>query len=199
MPISKITYADKVTLNENTGIDDTNKVKASDMNSIKNVVNANADETQNNTNNIQTNTTDISNLDTKIDDLSTQVNSLANLFFPVNKIITFYDNDDHSNYLGFTWKRIASGRTLVGINSSDTDFNSIGKTGGEKTHTLTVDEMPSHNHNYYASIGDGTWQNQLNYGNNKNVSTISSFMTGGDQPHNNLQPYQVVAYWQRTA
>ena len=39
--MSKITYTDKVTLNENPNVADVNKVKASDMNEIKNVVNAN--------------------------------------------------------------------------------------------------------------------------------------------------------------
>ena len=42
--MSKITYADKVTLNENPNVADVNKVKASDMNEIKNVVNANDDK-----------------------------------------------------------------------------------------------------------------------------------------------------------
>ena len=187
MPISKITYADKVTLNENTGIDDINKVKASDMNSIKEVVNTNADELTN---------------------LSTLVNSLKNLFFPVNKIVIFNDNDDHSNYLGFTWERIATGKTLVGIDSSDTDFNTIGKIGGEKTHKLTISEMPKHKHNcVYANnlkalqFGNGgsnynfTWDNS---GFNGEAELIAD-ETGGSKQHNNLQPYQVVAYWQRIA
>ena len=42
--MSKITYADKVTLNENPNVADVNKVKASDMNEIKQVVNANDDK-----------------------------------------------------------------------------------------------------------------------------------------------------------
>lgn len=41
--MSKITYTDKVTLNENPNVADVNKVKADDLNEIKNVVNANAD------------------------------------------------------------------------------------------------------------------------------------------------------------
>ena len=42
--MSKITYADKVTLNENPNVADINKVKADDLNEIKNVVNANDDK-----------------------------------------------------------------------------------------------------------------------------------------------------------
>ncbi len=42
------------------------------------------------------------------------------------------------------------GRVVVGLNSSDTDFNALGKQGGSKTHTLSVDEMPSHTHTQNA-------------------------------------------------
>lgn len=38
------------------------------------------------------------------------------------------------------------GRTPVGLDGGDGSFNSLGKTGGEKTHTLTISEMPSHTH-----------------------------------------------------
>lgn len=41
--MSKITYTDKVTLNENPNVEDVNKVRADDLNEIKNVVNANDD------------------------------------------------------------------------------------------------------------------------------------------------------------
>lgn len=126
------------------------------------------------------------------------VNSLANLFFPIKKIIIFNDNEDHSNYLGFTWEKIAGGKVLIGIDSTDTDFNTIGKIGGEKEHTLTIDEMPSHSHSVKANdnAAEGTAIGVIvpySYtGTNRDTSK-----TGGDQPHNNLQPYQVVAYWQR--
>ena len=127
------------------------------------------------------------------------VNSLANLFFPIKKIVMFNDNDDHSNYLGFTWERIANGKVLVGIDSTDTDFNIIGKTGGEKEHTLTINEMPMHGHtvNYSASSGTGLGVTAMG----EQLSDSSSIIqkTGGGQAHNNLQPYQVVAFWQRVS
>lgn len=138
------------------------------------------------------------------------VNSLANLFFPIKKVVIFNDNDDHSNYLGFTWERIASGKMLVGIDSADTDFNTIGKTGGEKTHKLTIDEMPSHQHD----INDGVYGGYLNkmgvredggggsslvpqYSQTDSYSKYIPTYTGGGQAHNNMPPYQVVALWQR--
>lgn len=98
---------------------------------------------------------------------------------------------------------IAQGRCLVGVNTSDNDFKTPEKTGGEKTHKLTVAEMPSHSHKYINGqtgslswadggiwIGDGTYTTV-------NFSDISS--TGGNQSHNNLQPYFTCYIWKRTA
>ena len=130
------------------------------------------------------------------------LNGLLDLLMPIGKTEIFYDNEDHSNYMGFTWERTAIGKVPVGINTSDTDFNTIGKTGGEKTHNLTADEIPSIDKNgntlkynqYYAPIN--------NYG----ASTsrpVAQFEDGGNsyggQPHNNLQPYEVMAFWKRVA
>ena len=150
---------------------------------------------------------------------------LYNAIFPIGQIVIKGDNEDYTNWLGFTWERTAVGKVLVGIDSTDTDFNEIGKTSGEKTHTLTINEMPSHNHmgrtyskNYNAGetipksrayarsyvnndTTDGVWK----YSGGEGVSgaeitnMIETSNSGGNQPHNNLQPYQVVAYWKRIA
>lgn len=92
------------------------------------------------------------------------------------------------------------GKTLVGYNSSETDFNVIGKTGGEKTHILTVNEMPSHSHsvapiidvagNYGCTPSEGSYTNSSSDYN----PTTSTVATGGGQAHNNLQPYNTVNY-----
>jgi hypothetical protein len=129
------------------------------------------------------------------------LNGLLNLLMPIGKTEIFYDNEDHSNYMGFTWERTSIGKVPVGINTADTDFNTIGKTGGEKKHTLTVSEMPSHSHNVYlsgGSIASGT--GRLNW----QANTAQKFggaveATGGGQSHNNLQPYEVMAFWKRVA
>lgn len=124
------------------------------------------------------------------------INSLFNTLFPIGKVEIFYDNDDHSNHLGFKWERTSVGKVPVGINSSDTDFNTIGKTGGEKEHTLTVAEMPSHSHTLksYGSPSGGYGGNATSVDSDRNLPTNE---TGGNQPHNNLQPYEVMAFWKR--
>lgn len=89
------------------------------------------------------------------------------------------------------------GKIPVGYDSSQTDFNSIGKTGGEKTHILTVDELAPHNHGVKVKMnasgfGDGYLTSASGYDYTTSNSPVNS--TGGGQAHNNLQPYIVQNY-----
>ena len=79
--MSKITYVDKQTLNENTSIADINKVKASDLNEIKTVVNENDDTTTTNTTEINTIKTNIGSLD---DLETTDKTSIVNAINEIN-------------------------------------------------------------------------------------------------------------------
>jgi microcystin-dependent protein len=137
--------------------------------------------------------------------------AIYNEEYPIGRTVIFYDNEDHSNFLGFTWERTATGKTPVGIDTTDTDFNEIGKIGGEKEHTLIVDEIPSHSHGFKSNTdysARGSWATGRNgdpsYGFQRTLGD-SSFMlfdldkTGGGKAHNNLQPYEVFAFWKRIA
>lgn len=90
-----------------------------------------------------------------------------------------------------------SERVIVG-NAGDGEF-SIGNTGGEKEHTLTVNEMPSHTHLYRASIGAGNAEGNLNFGDSTGGVISGTYgnaiqNTGGSQAHNNMQPYIALNY-----
>lgn len=109
-----------------------------------------------------------------------------------------------ANALGGTWEAFGAGRAIVGVDTTQTEFNTVEKTGGEKTHTLTVDEMPSHNHafvvppRYNWEWGNGgAMYGQKNSTSANNTQYTSN--TGGGQAHNNLQPYITVYMWKRTA
>lgn len=79
---------------------------------------------------------------------------LMKLVFPVGSTYCTQDNTNPSEILKFgTWERV-KGKVLVGLDEDDTDFNEIGKTGGEKKHTLTVDEMPSHTHDVAIAVNN---------------------------------------------
>lgn len=126
-----------------------------------------------------------------------KINNLINMMYPIGKVEIFYDNEDHSSYMGFHWQRCLVGRVPVGIDSSDTDFDTIGKFTGEKTHTLTVEEMPSHTHEVEngGSLVGGSHYPATSAG--RSDDTHSTLPTGGGQPHNNIQPSEVVAFWKR--
>ena len=92
------------------------------------------------------------------------------------------------------------GRNLVGLDLNDEDFNEVGKTGGNKTHTQTIDEMPKHSHSInayynmtpqggsYTGLGNISTPPQLN-------STSYMGSTGGGQPMNIMNPYIVVKFY----
>ena len=92
------------------------------------------------------------------------------------------------------------GRTIVGLNADDADFNTIGKTIGEKTHTLTIKEMPEHNHKQSLAGGNSGNSGKAAYSwsvpANQYLYTGDDLAgkTGGSQPHNNIQPSFVAAY-----
>lgn len=86
------------------------------------------------------------------------------------------------------------GRTLVGYNPTDSDFDAFTKTGGAKTHTLTVDEMPSHNHTVNSSGGTGTaFIIAAGDGSGGDLAS-STANTGGGAAHNNMPPYGIAAW-----
>jgi microcystin-dependent protein len=100
------------------------------------------------------------------------------------------------------------GRVAVGEDSAQSEFNSLGESGGAKTHTLTTAEMPSHDHGISAGIGASTgslltqsgdgFLGASNLGRYANPSFKRTFSVinpkGGEEPHNNLQPYRVLNF-----
>lgn len=91
------------------------------------------------------------------------------------------------------------GRVLVGLDSGVADFNTIGKTGGATTHTLTEAQMPSHTHGQRVTAGSGGPAIRLDWsGDGSGLiydQGIATGGAGGGQAHNNLQPYLTVGGW----
>jgi len=129
---------------------------------------------------------------------------VIDLVYPVGSIYISTVATNPATLLGAgTWTAFAAGRTLVGINVSDSDFDTVEETGGAKTHTLTIDEMPSHTHNsqYDNRTPDGIDSGGAGseIGGRGTNNFFPTTATGGGQAHNNLQPYIVTYMWKRTA
>ncbi|MCM1053526.1 MAG: hypothetical protein NC483_06100 [Ruminococcus sp.] len=129
-------------------------------------------------------------------------NSLTfNDIYPVGSIYLGMNSTNPATYFGGSWNRIAEGRTLVGVNTSDSSFRTVRKTGGEKTHTLTIDEMPEHRHQYRARYGANNWSESVQEWQigSKDWQYYETESAGGGYAHNNLQPYLTCYIWERTA
>ena len=122
--------------------------------------------------------------------------------YKVGDLYLTTNRDNPSLTLGYgTWARYAEGRALVGFSSSTS--NSIpewvkngGQVYGSYDHTLTTEEIPSHSHQYFRdNIGGPT----ASAGGSNKGQMGDTTKTGGDKPHNNVQPSIVVFVWKRTA
>jgi len=71
--------------------------------------------------------------------------SIIDLIYPVGSIYMSINSTNPTTIFGGTWVAWGQGRVPVGVNSSGT-FNSVEKTGGSETHTLSTSELPSHDH-----------------------------------------------------
>jgi len=141
----------------------------------------------------------------------TALSSVADAY-PIGSIyINASNSANPASLLGFgTWSSFGAGRVLVSLDSTQSEFNSIGETGGAKTaaHTLTTAEIPAHSHDWALAEYDGP----NDYGTNGSANNIAETTTGrnrnfnsetvgggGSHSHSTLQPYITVYMWKRTA
>ena len=130
--------------------------------------------------------------------------AVIDIFYPVG---SYYETSDTSfdpnTAWGGTWVQELAGQVHVsaGTGYSVSGANTNTSDGGEATHTLTINEMPSHHHNVYLSGGSlETATGRLAWERNTAQLFGSSMTdTGGGQAHNIMQPYIVVNRWHRTA
>ena len=140
------------------------------------------------------------------------VSQLINVIYPVGSIYITTNEQNPGEYLGGEWESYGEGRTIVGAGTG-TDENNVQKmfeinqTGGEYQHVLTKDEMPSHDHEIFATVNSYTIVKDGVYLTNTGVSSDTivdsgrnqgrTRANGGNQAHNNIQPYIVTYMWKR--
>ena len=129
--------------------------------------------------------------------------ALRDIFYPVGSIFQSIDGTDPSTLIGGTWERFGNGRVLVGVDETDSDFSTSNKTGGAKTHTLTIAEIPSHTHGQVVTANDTGSAIRRDHDSDGLSDAypqgVTTQPTGGGESHNNLQPYVAVYMWRRTA
>jgi len=135
--------------------------------------------------------------------------NMADIVYPVGAIFTTVTAYADSAAVvaaigGTTWVAFGGGKVLVGVDSGDTDFDTIEETGGAKTHTLTVAEMPAHKHNLAAgSTAGSAYDYGVNLADSQGTTTarndaIDMESTGGGSAHSIMNPYITVYMWKRT-
>lgn len=169
----------------------------------------------------------IQNMQTQINAMQTQVDNIEG--FPTGATVFSATTLSSTHWIPLDGRSTASypslatiyganlpdftGRVPVQIDSTQTEFNTLSKTGGEKNHTLSIDEIPSHKHGFFAyrSIDENNGHYSLlpqGYnGYNGFADRCMVFLgssepgkayidvTGGGTTHNNLQPYIVCGKW----
>ena len=127
--------------------------------------------------------------------------NMFNVQFPIGISIITQDPRNPRDYLGFgQWERDLEGKALVGV-TTDITANSpdwvkqVNREFGEYSHILSVDETPAHAHSVGAFLQDkveihGSSTVSRVFRRDENSNTILTNSSGGDQPHNNVQPSQ---------
>ena len=126
-------------------------------------------------------------------------NLVLDMVYPVGSIYMSVNATSPSTLFGGTWEQIQDRFLLAAGNSY-----SAGATGGEATHTLTIDELPDHGHTilYYDASGNQSFGYQFGSKGTRSGTPESSSgigHTGGSKAHNNMPPYLAVYMWKRTA
>lgn len=143
--------------------------------------------------------------------------------YPVGALYLSVVSTSPATLFGGTWSAFGQGKVLVGIDSSDTDFDTVEETRGEKAHTLSAAEsgVPAHGHTqdghnhddsplvYLQGTGSGLPSRRI-VGVATTGATLKAISTeaptinnnaaaAAANAHNNLQPSIVVYMWKRTA
>ncbi len=149
----------------------------------------------------------------QVNELQAQFDNFILKIYPVGCIYMSIQNTSPNTLFGGEWEPWGTGKTLVGVDITDIDFDIPEKTGGEKAHTLTISEMPSHEHaiamydknwisNYEIPVNNVVYgvygTDGIRYAKTDNGNGTAA-VQGGNKSHNNLQPYITCYMWKRVS
>lgn len=140
----------------------------------------------------------------------------TDLIYPIGSIYITTSTISPETLFGGTWERYSQGRFLLGAGTgtdwtgTSQTYNAVGDMGGEYNHTLSIQELPDHDHRQiiwdaspFGLLGVQGGQSyprtlSVDGGTQQNYNPRTGG-TGGGQAHNNVPPYIVVYMWRRTA
>lgn len=133
--------------------------------------------------------------------VSVEMRTIIDTIYPVGAYFWSSEDKDPTTFLGGTWEQVKDRFVLAAG-----DTYAAGSTGGEAQHTLTVDEMPIHDHDIRNVLVNSTNGIHVIVGSGSGIISYSpeeglnkTNTTGRSQPHNNMPPYIVAYCWHRTA
>ena len=93
-------------------------------------------------------TDQINHLNNNTDNLATEVSNLNHIdkLYPIGSIYITVTDENPSNKIGGTWERYSAGKKLIGVGNNGTTTYNYNNSGGSKTKTLSLDNLPAHNH-----------------------------------------------------
>jgi hypothetical protein len=150
------------------------------------------------------------NVATTVPSLTVGSKSLLDLTYPVGAIYMSVVNTSPATLFGGTWAVWGTGRVPVAVDAGQTEFNTVEKTGGAKTHThtlanafamiartsamfirLKMKNVPSWNHTEYVQGSSGAYESI--------GTTLGSELGGTTDSGSTLPPYITCYMWKRTA
>ena len=146
--------------------------------------------------------------------IAAAVAAIWDTVYPVGSLYFSVNPANPSTFFGGTWVAFGTGRTLVGVDTGDTDFDTVEETGGAKTHTLTEAEIPAHDHPIPGRVRHTDPGSSPAHGHDDTINQYAGRPTGSiaftttahatqnagsGGAHNNLQPYITCYIWKRTA
>ena len=143
----------------------------------------------------------ISSLETQVSEMNQEINRVAAERVPSGAVVAFGDKCPE----GWDSYHTAYGRFLLGAGNDDKAYT-LGMQGGASTHTLTVSELPNHNHDKEGELllvshtGADTVHAPTDDTGRKEINIRYGFKMvsmGGNEPHDNMPPYFVVNFCEK--
>lgn len=135
-----------------------------------------------------------------MNEIKTVVNSIIDALYPVGSIYISVNNVNPSTLFGGTWEAFGAGRTPVGVDTSQTEFDTVEKEGGSKylqqhSHNLNDNSLGA----YYTGMGYVATTGTISMGRVVDNPGLKATSNTGTGTSGNLQPYICVYMWKRTA